>query len=137
MLATIGLRSQTADSVPTAAIPVPLKGACMDGLAPSDPTAQPGMSAVSVAVRSDLLADAPHVHVEAPLHAQNQDNMDDCALPGTCPVATEAQSTRARGSVQLKRKQGEHFPPGTLDNARSSTSSSSRSASRYMELLQF
>lgn len=121
MIATIGLRIQTADSVPTATIPVPLKGACMVGLAPSDPTAQPGMSAVSGAVRSDLLIDAPH----------------DCALPGTCPVATEAQSSRARGGVQLKRKQGGHFPPGILDDAYSSTSSSSRGTSRYMEQLQF
>lgn len=137
MIATIGLRIQTADSVPTATIPVPLKGACMVGLAPSDPTAQPGMSAVSGAVRSDVLIDAPHVHVEAPLHEQNQDKMDDCALPGTCPVATEAQSSRARGGVQLKRKQGGHFPPGILDDAYSSTSSSSRGTSRHMEQLQF
>lgn len=137
MIATIGLRTQSADSVPTAAIPIPLEGACMVGLAPSDPTAQPGMSAVSVAVRSDLLADAPHVHVEAPLHAQSQDNMDDCALPGTCPVATEAQSSRARGGAQPKRKQAGHFLAGILDTASSSTFSSSRGTSRYMELLQF
>jgi hypothetical protein len=57
MIATMGLRILTADSVPTAAIPVPLKGACLVGFAPSDPIAQPGMSAVSVAVRSDLLVD--------------------------------------------------------------------------------
>jgi hypothetical protein len=133
----MGLRILTADSVPTAAIPVPLKGACLVGFAPSDPIAQPGMSAVSVAVRSDLLVDAPHVHVETPFHAQSQDNMDDCALPGTRPVATEAQSSRARGGVQLKRKQDGQFLPGILDTAYSSTPSSSRGTSRYMELLQF
>jgi hypothetical protein len=137
MIATIGLRIQTADSVPTAAIPVPLKGACMVGLAPSDPTAQPGISAVSVVVRGDLLADAPHVHVEAPRHVLSQDNMDDCALQGTYPVATEAQSSRARRGVQLKRKQGGQFPLGIINIACSSTSFSSRGTSRYMELPQF
>lgn len=128
MIATIGLRNHSADSVSVTAIPVSLKGACTVGLARSDPTAQPRISAVSVAVRSGNLADAPHVHGEAPLHARSQDNMDDCALQ---------ESSRARGGVQLKRKQAENFLPGILDIACSSIFLSSRGTSWRKELLQF
>ena len=109
----------------------------MVGLARSDPTAQPRMSAVSVAVRSDNLADALHVRGEASLHARIQDNMDYCTLPGTYPVSAETQSSGARGGVQLKRKQAGNFLPGILDIACSSISSSSQGTRWRKELLQF